>query len=74
MPKEVAVGFSIILHFLNLAPVWACGLFFLFIDHFGVSEIRKESMSSEFPEENEAENCNSDDDKKKIEIDEVKQG
>jgi uncharacterized protein (TIRG00374 family) len=52
MPKEVAVSFSIILHFLNLLPVWLCGLFFLFRDHFGVSEIRKESMQSDFPDNN----------------------
>ncbi|NIP41955.1 MAG: flippase-like domain-containing protein [candidate division Zixibacteria bacterium] len=50
--KEVAVGFSIILHFLNLLPVWVTGLFFLFRDHFGVKEIRKESLEEEFPDTN----------------------
>ncbi len=50
--KEVAVSFSLILHFLNLAPVWICGLFFLFKDHFGVSEIRKESLEVDFPGDN----------------------
>ncbi|MBD3216884.1 MAG: flippase-like domain-containing protein [candidate division Zixibacteria bacterium] len=50
--KEVAVGFSIILHFLNLLPVWITGLFFLFRDHFGVKEIRKESLKEQFPEGN----------------------
>jgi uncharacterized protein (TIRG00374 family) len=52
LSKEVLVGFSIIYHFLNMAPVWVTGLFFLFRDHFGVSEIRKESMEEEFPEAN----------------------
>ena len=72
MPKEVAVGFSIILHFLNLIPVWTWGLLFLFIDHFGVSEIRKESMASEFPEQNGCENGHSDGDQDSIEVDEIK--
>jgi len=52
MPKETAVGFSIILHFLNLLPIWICGLFFLFRDHFGVSDIRRESLAADFPENN----------------------
>jgi uncharacterized protein (TIRG00374 family) len=52
LSKEVVVGFSIICHLLNMTPVWATGLFFLFRDHFGVSEIRKESMEEEFPEAN----------------------
>lgn len=52
LSKEVVVGFSIIYHLLNMAPVWITGLFFLFRDHFGVSEIRKESMEEEFPESN----------------------
>jgi uncharacterized protein (TIRG00374 family) len=56
--KEVAVGFSIILHFLNLLPVWVTGLFFLFRDHFGVREIRKESLEEEFPDTNGHSNDN----------------
>lgn len=53
LDNAIAVAFSIILHFLNLAGIWILGLFFLFRDHFGVSEIRKESMKSAFPDEND---------------------
>jgi len=72
MPKEVAVGFSIILHFLNLLPVWVCGLLFLFLDHFGVSEIRKESMTTEFPDDNKTANGKRIDDQEAAEINEIK--
>jgi len=58
LDKEIAVGFSIILHLLNLAGIWILGLFFLFFDHFGVSEIRKESMQAKFPDENNGDSDN----------------
>jgi hypothetical protein len=50
IPKEVAVGFSIIFHFMNLLPIWITGLFFLFKDHFGigVKEIGKQSLKTRF--------------------------
>ena len=55
IPKEVAVGFSIIFHFMNLLPIWITGLFFLFKDHFGigVKEISKESLEEDIKREKE---------------------
>jgi len=50
LSKEVVVGFSIIFHILNMAPVWITGIFFFIHDHFRVGEIRKESIGEEFPE------------------------
>jgi uncharacterized protein (TIRG00374 family) len=71
LDKEIAVGFSIILHFLNLAGIWILGLIFLFLDHFGVSEIRKESMQTKFPDENNGDSDDIHSDVSSV-IDEVK--
>jgi len=45
---------------------------FLFLDHFGVSEIRKESMTTEFPDDNKTANGKRIDDQEAAEINEIK--
>ncbi|MFH1894160.1 MAG: lysylphosphatidylglycerol synthase transmembrane domain-containing protein [Candidatus Zixiibacteriota bacterium] len=42
--KSEAVSFSIVLHVMDLVPVFMAGLFFLYLDHMRYSEIRDEAL------------------------------
>lgn len=42
--KSEAVSFSIVLHIMDLVPVFIAGLFFLYLDHMRYSELREEAL------------------------------
>ena len=44
--KENAIGFSIILHVLDIIPVFTAGLMFLYMDHLRYGEIRDEALKA----------------------------
>jgi uncharacterized membrane protein YbhN (UPF0104 family) len=44
VPKESAVSFSIVLHLLDLVPIFIGGLLFLYLDHMRFTELREEAL------------------------------
>ncbi len=44
--KENAVSFSVILHILDLVPIFIAGLIFLYLDHMRFTELREEALGS----------------------------
>ena len=42
--KSSALSFSIILHMMDMIPVFMAGLIFLYLDHLRFSELREESL------------------------------
>ncbi len=44
VPKENAVSFSIVLHLLDLVPIFIGGLLFLYLDHMRFAELREEAL------------------------------
>jgi uncharacterized protein (TIRG00374 family) len=44
VPKENAVSFSILLHIMDLVPIFIAGLVFLYLDHIRFTELREEAL------------------------------
>lgn len=44
VPKESAVSFSIILHIMDIVPIFIAGLIFLYLDHMRFTELREEAL------------------------------
>lgn len=47
VPKESAVSFSIILHIMDMVPIFIAGLFFLYLDHMRFTELRDEALEED---------------------------
>jgi uncharacterized protein (TIRG00374 family) len=44
--KESAVSFSVVLHIMDIVPVFIAGIFFLYRDHMRYSDLRKEALDA----------------------------